>query len=120
MGTGGSNWLSTMTPDVAGVSVDPLSVVVGTDEGPGGVVAPGAAGTAAGDLATVDGVGAVAAWLEQAAQSPIIIAIAAFFIEASFWWKLNRLLRRPLHSASKSPLGAAVSCWAERPLLQLL
>ena len=50
-----------MTPDVAGVSVDPLAVVVGTDEGRGGVAAPGVAGTVVGGLATVDGVGAVAA-----------------------------------------------------------
>jgi hypothetical protein len=77
-----------VTPDVAGVSVDPLAVVVGTDEGRGGVAAPGVAGT--GGLATVDGAGAVTAWLEQAAHSPIIIAIAAFFIGKLLRSMLNR------------------------------
>ena len=80
IGTGGANWLRTVTPDVAGVSADPLDVV-GTVEGPAGVAAPCLVGAVAG--ATVDGVGAVAGWLEQAVQSPNKITIAAFLIVAS-------------------------------------
>jgi hypothetical protein len=96
IGAGGSNWSRTVTPDVAGVSVDPLAVV-GTVEGPAGVAAPCLLGAVAGE--TVDGVGAVAAWLEQAVQSPNTITIAAFLIVASIRRVLNRQLRRSLQGA---------------------
>jgi hypothetical protein len=49
------------------------------------VVRPDLSGAVPGGLATVDGLGLIAAWLEQAAQNPNKIAIAAFLIEASFW-----------------------------------
>jgi hypothetical protein len=68
-----------MMPDVAELGAYPLAVVADADEGVGGVVRSGAV---PGGLATVDGL--VAAWLEQAAQNPNKIAIAAFLIEASF------------------------------------
>jgi hypothetical protein len=71
-----------MMPDVAELGVYPLAVVADADEGVGGVVRPDLAGAVPGGLATVDGL--VAAWLEQAAQNPNKIAIAAFLIEASF------------------------------------
>jgi hypothetical protein len=64
--------------------VDPLAVVAGADEGVGGVVRPDLSGAVPGGLATADGVGPVAAWLEQAVQSPNKIAITAFLIGASF------------------------------------
>jgi hypothetical protein len=71
-----------MIPDVVEVGEYPLAVGAGADEGVGGVVRPDLSGTLPGGLATVDGL--VAAWLEQAAQNPNKIAIAAFLIEASF------------------------------------
>jgi hypothetical protein len=73
-----------MIPDVVEVGVYPLAVVAGADEGVGGVVRPDLSGAVPGGLATVDGLGLIAAWLEQAAQNPNKIAIAAFLIEASF------------------------------------
>jgi hypothetical protein len=71
-----------MMPDVAELGVYPLAVVADADEGVGGAVRPDLSGAVPGGLATVDGL--VGAWLEQAAQNPNKIAIAAFLIEASF------------------------------------
>jgi hypothetical protein len=67
-----------MIPDPAGGGVESRAVVEG------GLATPELAGTAAGGLATPGEVGPVAVWLEQAAQSPSKIAIAAFLFEASF------------------------------------
>jgi hypothetical protein len=72
-----------MIPDVPEGGIDSRAVVAG-DEGVGGLATPELSGTVAGGLATTGGVGPVAAWLEQAAQSPNKIAVAAFLIGGSF------------------------------------
>ena len=83
-GTGGSNWLRTIIPELVDDGVVPPKVVAGSVGGLGAVVTFEPSGMVDGGFAVVGGdAGLVVVWFEQAAQTPINIAIVAFFIGTS-------------------------------------
>ena len=85
-GTGGSNWLRTIIPELVDEAGVPPEVVAGSVDGLGAVVTFEPSGRVDGGFAVVRGdAGLVAGWFEQAVQIPINITIVAFLIGASLW-----------------------------------
>ena len=76
--------MRTIIPELVDDGVVPPKVVAGSVDGLGAVVTFEPSGMVDGGFAVVGGdAGLVVVWFEQAAQTPINIAIVAFFIGTS-------------------------------------